>query len=146
MRKLVIVFLLLFINVVKADEQLDALNELHKHTQISYQELKQYMSNCDASQQSMYFCAWKDYIIARNRLHTLIDKKKILLNGCAGELQSKVDDWEKPLYRYCRKLSIQAWGEGSMQPTDQMVCMSSATEAYNKKIDAINDCSQLEKL
>ncbi len=128
-----------------ASEQQDAFNTVQKISGISVRDLKGLLADCEntENQQSMYFCTWRDYEIERKKLHDLVVQKQKQFPKCALVLQNKVNNWEKPLYIKCKKKSIEDFGGGSFQSTAQMVCMRYSAADYQKIIEKLQSCQDI---
>lgn len=123
-----------------ANEQTAVIDVLAQRSKLNIVELRKLLAHCDASQQNMYFCAWRDQISADSVLaRTLADKQRTIPQ-CASVFRSEVEKWGKSRDRACAELASKAWGDGSMRPTAQTLCLADETLKMAKQLARINQC------
>ncbi|MCQ8895097.1 DUF1311 domain-containing protein [Limnobacter humi] len=86
------------------------------------------LSNCDATQQSMYFCAWRDLLQAEQQLDTFVAKPENASASCRKSIERGLSQWRKKRDAHCKAQTLQEFGEGSMGPTADLMCRTQATQ------------------
>jgi uncharacterized protein YecT (DUF1311 family) len=123
-----------------AQERAAIMGELSQRSGLSDAELSSLLANCNANQQSMYFCAWRDQIAAsRNFARVLADKLQ-KMPQCKKTMETKVASWMKSRDQSCEKSATQEWGEGSMKPTAQTICVTAETVRMTTRLEHLNGC------
>lgn len=115
--------------------------ELSRRSGLEKAELKSLLADCSASQQSMYFCAWRDQIEANQKLGLILAERAQKSPKCKPTLKSKVSRWEQMRDQSCNKSAKRQWGEGSMKPTAEAMCIAAETERMIKRLDAAHGCN-----
>lgn len=95
----------------------EVLAELSSRSKIPESELRQIISNCDANQQAMNLCAFRDLVVA----------DIVLKHGLAV--------WKKNRDVACEKQAEHAWHDGSMKPTVRATCVALATKKMIRVIE-----------
>ncbi|WP_414675019.1 lysozyme inhibitor LprI family protein [Limnobacter sp.] len=86
------------------------------------------LSNCDATQQSMYFCAWRDLLEAEQKLDALEANPENASVHCQKAIKNGLSKWRKQRDAHCKAQALQEFGEGSMGPTADLMCRAQATQ------------------
>lgn len=118
----------------------DVIKELSKRSGLSVSELKDLLSDCDANQQSMYFCAYRDLVAADLVLKHVIREKEKAFPSCKSTIDADVSSWEKERNRGCEKSASKEYGEGSMKPTAEVMCITFETQKMTQRIQKIQGC------
>jgi uncharacterized protein YecT (DUF1311 family) len=151
-RTLVAMFLcgLVMSAVAAGVERLDAgtqetaavLGELAQRSGLPEVELKRLLADCDASQQNMHFCAWRDQIAADRAFRRALTEKERRMPKCKIFLESKAASWIRFRDQSCDK-STKKWEGGSIRPTQLAACIASETESMTKRLENRhrNDCT-----
>jgi len=82
----------------------------------------------EQSQQSMYFCAWRDAIVAERHLQKVVDQRASKHPELKEALAVRVAHWKKMRDEHCKKMAHHDWGGGSMEPTANLACAAGETE------------------
>lgn len=101
-------------------------------------ELQGFLSNCDASQQSMYFCAYRDLVREELSLDRAVLQRKDA--ACTSDLQQTKAEWITRRDAACRKTAAAEFGGGSMEPTARLMCMSEETQRTREALEAKSRC------
>lgn len=109
-------------------------------------ELKQLLADCNASQQSLYFCAWRDQIAAKQEFKRVVTEKEQAMPNCKNTITADIASWERDRDQSCKKSSTKDWSEGSMEPTAEAICVAAETTRMTKQLKAINSCDKWDKL
>jgi len=127
----------------KAQEAAAVLAEFSQRSGLSEEELNGWLADCDSSQQSMYFCAYRDVVAAERAFRRALTEKAQRLPKCKTSLESKAASWIQARDRSCEKSAKQDYGGGSMEPTAKLICMSSSTESMTKRLKSKhkNNCT-----
>lgn len=115
---------------------------LSNQSHVPEAELKTYLSDCDANQLSMNFCAYRDAVAANLTLKKAISKKKLQLPACKSNLDKEIARWEKTLNRDCQVSAKKQYGDGSLKNTVQSMCITADTVKMTKKINRMKNCNQ----
>jgi uncharacterized protein YecT (DUF1311 family) len=125
----------------KKQETTDSvINTLSQRSGLPTVDLQTMLSNCEANQQNMYFCAWRDLIQSDKLFFEKLKLKQQQMPKCKALGESKAVAWQKSRARTCEKQATQDYGNGSMKPTAQLICMNSEAERMVKKLDGMKDC------
>ncbi len=115
------------------------LAELSARSRIPVVELTQLLSNCEETQSSMNFCAFRDFV----EKDMLLDATLSGLSGvCAHQARNEQSAWESSRDATCNKEADDAAEGGSMRP---MVYSTCRTQVTAKRIDTlIAECRAVE--
>lgn len=124
----------------------DAIKTLLALSKLPEAELNEMLADCNADQQSMYFCAWRDKIVAERSLDRVAAERKAAMPACSAA----VDEWIRlesvRRDKTCTKQASTNFGGGSLEPTARMTCTKDATNNLRKKLAEIDDCRRLPSL
>lgn len=118
------------------------LSELPRQSGLTETELNHVLADCNASQQAMYFCAWRDRIAVEREFQHALDEKKSELADCKQFLDSRAAIWKKSRDRSCIRSANKTFGESSMKPTPQAMCESVETSRMTNRLKRIADCNR----
>lgn len=121
----------------------DALNILLQRSDLPLSELQSLLSNCNASQQSMYFCAWRDEIVSAQAFSRTVLEKSHQWSTCGKALDAWVSQVERARDQQCEAAARQEFGEGSMRPTAQLLCAAQTTKRLNQRLAQMRGCEEL---
>jgi len=116
------------------------VNELSERSKIPESELNTLLADCNASQQSMYFCAWRDQISADRTFKQALADKKQAHPECKAALETNVANWERLRDRSCDQSAKKQYGEGSMAPTARLLCVTTETTRKTKVLERSRGC------
>nr|WP_279613291.1 lysozyme inhibitor LprI family protein [Paraburkholderia tuberum] len=94
------------------------------------------MSHCDANQMSMNLCAWRDQIVAEQKLEQVVKGKAAVSASCKAAIEKRLTAWKTRRDANCKKSASREWGGGSMLPTAVAMCKTAETERMSKAIEA----------
>ncbi|CAG9255727.1 lysozyme inhibitor LprI family protein [Paraburkholderia caribensis] len=114
------------------------IDEIAGRSGLPASEVAALVANCDASQTSMNFCAWRDQVVAEQNLHLAVSRKEADSPACKARLEEQVSKWTSQRDSACKRQSEREWGKGSMRQTAQTICMSKETERLVGKVDAFH--------
>jgi hypothetical protein len=103
-------------------------------------ELKQRLTSCDADQQSMYFCALRDFITVDLQLDRIAAEQARRHPECRDPLERQLRDLKRERYSACAKSAEAEYGSGSMAQTAVAVCASSSTKPLIEQVAAMDRC------
>ncbi|WP_233831105.1 lysozyme inhibitor LprI family protein [Paraburkholderia sp. ZP32-5] len=112
----------------------DPVDEIAHRSGLPASEVSAALADCDATQTNMNFCAWRDQIVAEQKLDDVVDATAGSSTACKTALQNKVIAWKKQRDARCLKSASREWGGGSMLPTAVAMCRTAATERMSKAI------------
>lgn len=121
----------------------DVLREVARRSGLPEAEVQGLVANCDRDQQSLYFCAFKDFVARDLLLQSTAAEKQRQLPACEAELHQKLTEREQARDETCQRSAAEEYDEGSMKPQAQATCAASATQALIDRVQAVNDCSSL---
>ncbi|MFM0730517.1 DUF1311 domain-containing protein [Paraburkholderia sediminicola] len=98
-------------------------------------------ADCDANQTSLNFCAWRDRVVAEQKLQDAVDDKAAKSPGCKARLESKVAAWKKRRDASCKKSAEAENGGGSIVPMEIAACQAAETDRMTKVIASIHRCN-----
>jgi hypothetical protein len=111
------------------------IQELARRSGLSEPELMPLLARCEATQQSLYFCAWRELIAAELKVGRLLDSGERHGPACAT-VQSDLTRWNQRRDHACETAARREWGEGSMSPTAQLLCEADATRGLADRLKA----------
>jgi uncharacterized protein YecT (DUF1311 family) len=117
------------------------VSELSERSKIPETELNGLLADCNASQQSMYFCAWRDQISADRAFKQALEDKEQAHPECKAALETKVAKWEQLRDRSCDRSAKKQYGEGSMAPTAKLLCVTAETTRKAKLLGRSKGCA-----
>lgn len=120
--------------------QQQILTELSQRSGLPIDNLQDLLADCDADQQSMYFCTYSDQVVADLKLQHTLSLKQQQLPHCQTELLDQVESWENKRDQSCAQSAAKEWGDGSMKPTAELICSVSATNHFNEQLKRIDSC------
>jgi uncharacterized protein YecT (DUF1311 family) len=111
-------------------------DEISARSGLPASEVAALLSNCDGSQTSMNFCAWRDQIVAERELQQVIDQQGSEHPDRKAALEARISKWKKARDASCEKSARKEWGDGSMRPAAQAICVTSSTKTMTKRLVA----------
>jgi hypothetical protein len=105
------------------------ISELARRSGTTEPELRALLSNCNESQQSMYFCAYRDLFAADLTVDSVASSKLRAFPSCADASPTNLVSARDSIETNCKKSAIETYGEGSMAPTAQATCTAIALTA-----------------
>ncbi len=129
-------------NVSSVPTSNEILSALSARTHIPKAELQTSLSHCDADQQSMTICAYRDFEAADLKLKRLVAEKEVSLPACKGFIENKVMRWKKMRDQGCAKSAAKDYDQGSIQPMAQAICATVETKKMRRRINAIKQCKK----
>ncbi|PXW16413.1 lysozyme inhibitor LprI family protein [Paraburkholderia caballeronis] len=112
----------------------DPADELAQRSGLPASEVRAMLSNCDAAQANMNFCAWRDQLVAEHALQSAVDAKAGVSTSCRSALAKRIDVWKHKRDAGCRRSAETEWGGGSMLPAAVAMCATKATQRMTNTI------------
>nr|WP_085480749.1 lysozyme inhibitor LprI family protein [Paraburkholderia susongensis] len=112
----------------------DPVDEIAHRSGLPASEVSAALSNCDDNQTNMNFCAWRDQIVAEQKLERVVDATAGSSAACKSTLEKRIAAWRKRRDANCSKSAAREWGGGSMLPTAVAMCKTAETERMSKAI------------
>ncbi|PMS20877.1 hypothetical protein C0Z18_10130 [Trinickia dabaoshanensis] len=134
MKKLVLAVVVLASTRVFADQT--PADEIAAHSGLPASEVNALLADCESNQTSMNFCAWRDRIVAERELQRVVDSRDSEHPDGKAVLDERIARWKKARDTACEQSARKEWGDGSMRPTAQTICVTAATKAMVKKLSA----------
>jgi hypothetical protein len=128
---------------VEAPPSEGVLREVARRSGLPESEVQELVANCDRDQQSLYFCAFRDFVARDLLLQSSAAEKQRQLPACAAELGQKLSEREHARDENCRRSAAEEYGEGSMKLQAQATCAASATQELVERVQAVKDCASL---
>jgi uncharacterized protein YecT (DUF1311 family) len=122
-------------------ETTTVVSELSERSKIPKSELNGLLADCNASQQSMYFCAWRDQISADRAFKQALADKAQAHPQCKAALEAKVAKWVQVRDRSCDRSAKNQYGEGSMTPTARLLCVTAENVRKTKFLERSRRCT-----
>ncbi|WP_179403149.1 lysozyme inhibitor LprI family protein [Burkholderia guangdongensis] len=110
--------------------------EISARSGLPASEVDALLSDCDANQTSMNFCAWRDQLVAERELQQVVDRQSSEHPERKAALDAKMAKWRKARDASCQRAARKEWGNGSMRPAAQAVCATAATKKMTKRLSA----------
>lgn len=126
----------------KARAAPEVVLELSQKSGLPEAELNSVLADCNANQQAMYFCAWRDQIAADHDFNRQLEEKKYVLKVCEDALEAYATKWKSSRNRSCMKSAQKEFDDGSMRPTAQAMCMAAETKRMTSHLKRINSCNR----
>ena len=121
-------------------KQSAVLAELSQRSGLSGAELTEILADCHVSQQSLYFCAWRDQIGSTLALQRVLLDKRLKFPTCKAFMASRVERWADSRDRSCARSAKKEFGSGSMTPTAQAICVTAETVRMTTRLERRNGC------
>ena len=99
------------------------------------------LANCDANQMSLNFCAWRDRVVAEQKLQEVVNDKSAKFPNCKVRLEKKIAAWKKRRDASCKKSAEAKNGGGSIVPMEITACQAAETDRMTKVIASIRRCN-----
>ena len=107
-------------------------------------EIQPMLDGCDSDDQTtegMYFCGWRDLIVAERDLQEIVDQRNSQRSEHKAALNVRIAQWKKARYADCKKSAHHDYAGGSIEPVVAIVCQGDETqdmvEAMKKNHTAI---------
>ncbi|WP_333976400.1 lysozyme inhibitor LprI family protein [Burkholderia cepacia] len=126
-------WMLLLISAAAVADQTPA-DEISARSGLPASEVTALLNNCDGTQTSMNFCAWRDQIVAERELQQVVDKQVAEHPERKEALETRITKWKKARDVSCQKSARKEWGDGSMRPAAQAICATAATKKMTRKL------------
>ncbi|MFM0073629.1 DUF1311 domain-containing protein [Paraburkholderia sediminicola] len=104
-------------------------------------EVQGMLANCDANQMSLNFCAWRDRVVAEQKLQDVVEDKSAKFPNCKASLETRVAAWKKRRDASCKKSAEAEHGGGSIVPMEIAACQAAETDRMTKVIGSIHRCN-----
>jgi hypothetical protein len=118
----------------------EVLAEMSRRSAVPEAELEQRLTNCDADQQSMYFCAFRDFIAVDLQLDRLAAAWALRHPECKEPIEHQLHDLKQARDSACAKSAEEEYGAGSIAQTAIAVCASSSTKPLLDQVAALDRC------
>ncbi|MDR7008863.1 lysozyme inhibitor LprI family protein [Paraburkholderia strydomiana] len=104
-------------------------------------EVQGMLANCDANQVSLNFCAWRDRVVAEQRLQDIVDDRVAKSPGCKARLDSKITALRKRRDASCKMSAEAVNGGGSIVLMEIAACQAAETDRMAKMIASARRCN-----
>jgi Lysozyme inhibitor LprI len=115
---------------------------LSQQSGLSPSDVTALIKDCSANQTSMNMCAWYDKIKVDHELSMILAKKRSACPHCIEYSKASIAKWQAQRDRVCKETAMKQWGDGSMEPAAESMCVTASTE---QKIDSIRKSKCLSK-
>lgn len=130
-----LIWMLLIVSAAAVADQTPA-DEISARNGLPASEVTALLDNCDGSQTSMNFCAWRDQIVAERELQQVVDKQVAEHPELKHAFEARITKWKKARDASCEKSSWREWGDGSMLPAARAICATASTKKMTKRLSA----------
>ncbi|KVN94447.1 lysozyme inhibitor LprI family protein [Burkholderia ubonensis] len=127
-------FLLFLLASATAFAEQTPADEISARSGLPASEVSALLANCESNQTSMNFCAWRDQIVAERELQQVVDQQVSEHPERKAALEAKIAKWKKARDASCEKSARKEWGEGSMRPAAQAICVTASTKKMTKRL------------
>lgn len=124
----------------------EVLSETARRSGLSESELRDLVANCDLNQQTLYFCAFRDFVARDLQLEHARAEKEGQLPLCGAEIGRRLAALARARDEKCQSAADEEAGEGSMNLQARAVCASSMTEHLIQRLEGLSSCSDLSHL
>nr|WP_272945802.1 lysozyme inhibitor LprI family protein [Paraburkholderia sprentiae] len=107
-----------------------------RHSGLPASEVDAALSHCDANQMNMNLCAWREQLVAEQKLEQVVESTTGSSGTCKASLEKRLTAWKRHRDASCEKSASQEWGGGSMLPTAVAMCKTVETRRMSKAIHA----------
>jgi uncharacterized protein YecT (DUF1311 family) len=114
--------------------------ELAKQSGLPESELSALLRDCEANQTSMTFCARRDQVAAEMELDRVVAGKLKQQPECREALDRRLANWRKSRDKGCEKSAAKEYGNGSMKPMAQAMCLKAETERMTASVKRMKGC------
>lgn len=118
----------------------EVLAEMSRRSAVPEAELKQRLTSCDADQQSIYFCALRDFIAVDLELDRIAAEQTRRHPECKGPIEHHLHDLKQERDSACAKSAEEEYGAGSMAQTAIAMCAASSTKPLIDQVAAMDRC------
>ena len=118
----------------------EVLSELSRRSQLPEEELVRLTADCAASQQSMYFCAYRDLVSADLALRRVMADKGRQFPTCQPAMDAGIHRWEVKRDKTCARRAAREWRGGSMEPTARNLCLAASTGTMARQMERMSAC------
>lgn len=119
----------------------EVISEVSRRSGISETELERLTAKCDADQQAMYFCAFRDLVEVDMRLDRVAADQTRRYPECKEVIAARLRDLRQGRDAACARSAQEEFGSGSMAQTARATCASNATKPMIDSIAALNRCA-----
>lgn len=119
----------------------DPADVISRQSGLPASEVQGMLANCDANQVSLNFCAWRDRVVAEQKLQDIVDDRAAKSPGCKARLDSKIAAWKKRRDVSCKKSAEAENGGGSIVPMEIAACQAAETDRMAKAIASARRCN-----
>ncbi|MFL9888305.1 DUF1311 domain-containing protein [Paraburkholderia agricolaris] len=122
-------------------DTVDPAEVISRQSGLPASEVQGMLANCDANQTSLNFCAWRDRVVAEQKLQDVVDDKVAKSPGCKARLENRIAAWKKRRDASCKKSAEAENGGGSIVPMEIAACQAAETDHMTKVIASIHRCN-----
>jgi uncharacterized protein YecT (DUF1311 family) len=119
----------------------DPADVISQQSGLPASEVQGMLANCDANQMSLNFCAWRDRVVAEQKLQDVVENKAAKSANCKARLEKKIVAWKKRRDASCKKSAEAENGGGSIVPMEIAACQAAETDRMTKVIASIHRCN-----
>ena len=119
----------------------DPADVISRQSGLPASDVQGMLANCDASQMSLNFCAWRDRVVAEQKLQAVLDDKTANSPDCKARLEKKITAWKKRRDASCKKSAEAENGGGSIVPMEIAACEATETDRMAKVVASIHRCN-----
>jgi uncharacterized protein YecT (DUF1311 family) len=115
--------------------------ELARQSGLPESELAELLKDCNANQMSMNFCARRDYVAAEMKLDRVVMDKINRQPECRQPLERKLANWRSSRDKGCERMAAKEYGNASMKPMAQAMCMEAETKQMATRLKRVKGCA-----
>lgn len=109
--------------------------EVSARSGLPLSEIQEILAKCDSASgttQDMYFCAWRDLVVAERDLQKIVDQSNSQRPERKTALDARIAHWKKIREVNCRKAAHRKYAGGSIEPVAVLHCQVGKTQNMAK--------------
>ena len=115
--------------------------ELARQSGLPESELAELLKDCEANQTSMNFCARRDQVAAELKLDRVVADKIKQQPDCRTAIEQKLTKWRGGRDKGCARSAAKEYGNGSMRPMAQAMCLKAEAERMAVRVKRMKGCN-----
>ena len=118
----------------------DPAAELAKQSGLPLEEISRLLKDCDADQQSMNFCAWRDQTQAEDMIRLSVAHLQTKLPSYHDCISAKAAQTVQHIKRKCTTDAHRDYAGGSVETYQRTQCIASSEAAYARSLERMTSC------
>lgn len=119
----------------------DPAQVISRQSGLPASEAQSMLAHCDANQLSLNFCAWRDLVVAEQKLQDAVDDRAAKDPDYKARIDNKFRAWKKRRDASCKKSAEAENGGGSIVPMEIAARQAAETDRMTKVLTSIHRCN-----